>query len=81
MTPHRHCCHPKLRSVTSAAAPGPASGSRLHSLHEDYGFRNRIALLDLIEPGANLDDPSVGRFWPAKLVTELRERKLKSAGA
>ena len=47
-----------------------------HSLYEDYGFRNRIALLYLIEPGADLDDPSVGRFWPAKLVTELRERKL-----
>lgn len=47
-----------------------------HPLYEDYGFRNRIGLLYLIEPGADLDDQSVGRFWPAKLVTELRERKL-----
>jgi hypothetical protein len=47
-----------------------------HPLYEDYGFRNRIGLLYLIEPGADLDDQSVGRFWPAKLLTELRERKL-----
>ncbi len=47
-----------------------------HPLYEDYGFLNRIGLLYLIEPGADLDDQSVGRFWPAKLVTELRERKL-----
>ncbi len=47
-----------------------------HPLYEDYGFRNRIGLLYLIEPGADLDDQSVGRFWPAKLVIELRERKL-----
>ena len=47
-----------------------------HPLFEDFSFSNRIALLYLIEPGADLDDQSVGRFWPAKLVTELRERKL-----
>ena len=48
----------------------------LHLLFDDFTYRNRIALLYLIEPGADLDDQSVGRFWPAKLITELRERKL-----
>jgi hypothetical protein len=48
----------------------------LYSLYEDFGFQNRIALLYLVEPGANLDDESVGRFWPAKLLSALRERKL-----
>jgi hypothetical protein len=52
-------------------------GSRgLYPLFEDYGFQNCIAMLYLVEPGANLDDESVGRFWPAKLITALRERKL-----
>ena len=48
----------------------------LYGLFEDYSFENCIALLYAVEPGANLDDESVGRFWPAKLITALRERKL-----
>lgn len=53
------------------------TGSRgLYPLFEDYGFQNCIAMLYLVEPGANLDDESVGRFSPAKLISALRERKL-----
>jgi Eco57I restriction-modification methylase len=48
----------------------------LYGLFEDYSFENCIALLYAVEPGGNLDDESVGRFWPAKLITALRERKL-----
>lgn len=48
----------------------------LYGLFEDYSFSNCIALLYAVEPGGNLDDESVGRFWPAKLITALRERKL-----
>ena len=48
----------------------------LYGLFEDYSFTNCIALLYAVEPGANLDDESVGRFWPAKLITALREQKL-----
>lgn len=48
----------------------------LYPLFEDFGFKNGIAMLYLVEPGANLDDESVGRFWPAKLITALRQRKL-----
>ena len=52
-------------------------GSRgIYPLYEDYGFQSSIAMLYLVEPGANLDDESVGRFWPAKLLTSMRERKL-----
>ncbi len=48
----------------------------LYALYDDYGFQNCIALIYVVEPGANLDDESVGRFWPAKLIAALRERKL-----
>jgi hypothetical protein len=48
----------------------------LYGLFEDFSFTNCIALLYAVEPGANLDDESVGRFWPAKLITALRDRKL-----
>ena len=48
----------------------------LYALFEDFGFKNSIALLYSVEPGANLGDESVGRFWPTKLVTALREKKL-----
>jgi hypothetical protein len=48
----------------------------LYALFEDFSFKNSIALLYAVEPDANLDDESVGRFWPAKLVTALREKRL-----
>ncbi len=48
----------------------------LYPLYEDYGFSNCIALLYVVPPGADLNDESVGRFWPAKLVAGLRTRKL-----
>lgn len=48
----------------------------LYPLYEDYGYSSRTAMLYLVEPGADLDDQSVGRFWPAKLVAALREAKL-----
>lgn len=55
---------------------GLEPGRGLHQLYEDYGFQNCVALLYLVEPDADLDDQSVGRFWPAKLITALRARKL-----
>ena len=53
------------------------SSPGLYSLYEDWGFNNRIALLFLVEPGANIDGTAVGHFWPAKLIVELKRRKLK----
>jgi len=59
-----------------ADRPEGKSAQGLHSLYEDYGYQNCVAMLYLVEPGADLDDESVGRFWPAKLITALREKKL-----
>ncbi|MCK8601982.1 hypothetical protein [Desulfoferrobacter suflitae] len=48
----------------------------VYPLYEDWGFSDSIAVLYLIEPGADIDDTSVGRFFPAKLIAQLRKRKL-----
>lgn len=48
----------------------------VYPLYEDYGFSNCISVLYLIEPGADIGDTSVGRFYPAKLVAQLRARNL-----
>jgi hypothetical protein len=48
----------------------------VYPLFEDFGFSNCLAVLYLLEPGADIDDVAVGRFWPAKLLRELRQRKL-----
>lgn len=48
----------------------------LSDLYEDYSMQDRIAALYLVEPGADLDDQTVGRFWPARLVSALRGHKL-----
>ena len=53
------------------------SSPGLYPLYEDWGFENCIAVLFLVEPGANIDDTAVGHFWPAKLIVELKRRKLK----
>ena len=56
------------------AAQPEAQG--VYPLFEDYGFSNCIAVLYLLEPGADIDDTSVGRFYPAKLLAQLRARTL-----
>ncbi len=48
----------------------------LYQLFEDYAHETRLAMLYLVEPDADLDDQTVGCFWPARLLTALRERKL-----
>ncbi len=56
-------------------ANAPASPG-IYPLYEDWGFQNCMAVLFLVEPGADIDDTAVGRFWPAKLIVELKRRKL-----
>lgn len=59
------------------AIPGPVSASAgVYPLYDDYSFQNAVTVLYLIEPGAELDDTSVGRFWPGRLVEELKRRSL-----
>ncbi|MDD4622316.1 MAG: hypothetical protein PHG71_03670, partial [Kiritimatiellae bacterium] len=48
----------------------------MYPLFEDYGFTECLSVLYLVEPGSDLDDTAVGRFWPAKLIAELKKRKL-----
>lgn len=48
----------------------------IYPLYEDWGFSQCITVLLLVEPGGDIDDTSVGRFYPAKLLTQLRQRKL-----
>jgi hypothetical protein len=45
-------------------SPSP-SAEGVYPLYEDWGFSSSVAVLYLIHPGADLDDASVGRFYPA----------------
>lgn len=48
----------------------------VYSLYEDWGFAECIAVLYLVKPSGDIDDTSVGRFYPAKLLAQLRDQKL-----
>lgn len=63
-------------SYLSFVPPNHPDAPGVYPLYEDYSFTNTVAVLYLIEPGADLDDVSIGRFWPGKLVAQLRDRKL-----
>jgi len=56
--------------------PAKADVPGVYPLYQDFGYSDCIAVLYLIEPGADIDDTSVGRFYPAKLIAQLRKRKL-----
>jgi hypothetical protein len=45
-------------------------------LYEDWGFSNDIAVLYLVEPGGDVNDASVGKYYPAKLMSVAREQNL-----
>lgn len=48
----------------------------VYPLYEDWGFTECVSVLYLAPPGSDIDDTSVGRFYPAKLLANLKERKL-----
>ena len=56
--------------------PGNPAAPGVFPLFEDWGYSNCVTVLYLVEPGANIDDTSVGRYYPAKLIAQLRKRKL-----
>jgi hypothetical protein len=56
--------------------PGGSDPSGAYPLYEDWGYSTCIAVLYLVEPGTDLDETSVGRFSPAKLIAQLRRREL-----
>lgn len=63
-------------SYLSFVPPNNHEAHGVYPLYEDYSFSNTVAILYHIEPGADLDDVSIGRFWPGKLIAQLRDRKL-----
>lgn len=56
--------------------PNASTAPGVYPLYEDWAFSNCLSVLYLIEPGADIDDTAVGRFWPAKLLKELRKQNL-----
>ena len=56
--------------------PNAPTAPGVYPLYEDWAFSNCLSVLYLIEPGADIDDTAVGRFWPAKLLKELRKQNL-----
>ncbi|MEO1993367.1 MAG: DNA methyltransferase, partial [Pirellulales bacterium] len=56
--------------------PGNPSAPGVYPLYEDYNFSKCISILYLVPPGSDIDNTSVGSFYPAKLLAQLKERKL-----
>ena len=56
--------------------PTNPDAPNVYPLYEDWGFSNCITVLYLAPPGADIEDTAVGRFYPAKLIAQLRKRKL-----
>jgi len=56
--------------------PGNPTAPGVYPLYEDYNFSKCISALYLAPPGSDIDNTSVGSFYPAKLLAQLKERKL-----
>jgi hypothetical protein len=56
--------------------PGNPTAPGVYPLFEDWGFKNCIGVLYLAPPDSDIDSISVGSFYPAKLLAQLKERKL-----
>ena len=56
--------------------PSSPAAPSVYPLYEDWGFTKCISVLYLAPPGSYIDDTSVGRFYPAKLLAQLKKRKL-----
>jgi len=56
--------------------PGNSTAQGVYPLYEDYNFRKCISVVYLAPPESHLDNTSVGSFYPAKLVSQLKKRKL-----
>jgi hypothetical protein len=48
----------------------------VYPLYENWNFNKCISILYLAPPGSDIDDTAVGRFYPAKLLAQLKKRKL-----
>jgi hypothetical protein len=50
--------------------------SVLIRLFDDWDFANCICVVCLVDPGTDIDDHRLGRFWPGKLIAELLRKNL-----
>ncbi len=56
--------------------PGSPTAPGVYPLFEDWGFNNCIGVLYLAPPESDVENTSVGSFYPAKLMAQLKQRKL-----
>ncbi|MEI8245310.1 MAG: DNA methyltransferase [Lentisphaerota bacterium] len=52
------------------------SAEGLYPVHKDWNMNEYLCLVYLVEPDADLNDTSAGCFWPSKLLTVIKEKKL-----
>jgi len=65
----------ELYKVKGLGQCNPTAPS-VYPLYEDWGFTDCISVLYLAPPGSDIDNTSVGSFYPAKLLAQLKERKI-----
>jgi len=66
----------KALSYLEFVPSGRPDAPGVYQLYEDWGFTECVSVLYLAPPGSDIDDSTVGRFYPAKLIARLKERKL-----
>ena len=66
----------KALSYLEFVPSGRPDAPGVYPLYEDWGFTECVSVLYLAPPGSDIDDSTVGRFYPAKLIARLKERKL-----
>ena len=49
----------------------------VYPLYEDWNFEKCISILYFVPPGSNIDNISVGNFYPAKLLSNAEAHNLK----
>jgi len=60
----------------SSFPPGRPAAPGVYPLYEDWGFSQCLSVLYLVPPGADIDNASVGAFYPARLLAQLQQRRL-----
>jgi hypothetical protein len=56
--------------------PPKNSSHGVYPLYEDWSYENCISTLYLAPPGSDINNTSVGSFYPAKLIAQLKKRDL-----
>jgi len=56
--------------------PPKPTAPNVYPLFEDYSFTHQVAVLYFVPAQAEMDDVTVGQFWPGRLVAELKKQKL-----